>query len=70
MTKLTAIPQEDLMALASENTMRELRDNELDLVSGGGEAVTFTFTITNSSPYQNSLPYRGEVNVAVGDISG
>jgi hypothetical protein len=32
-----------------KRTVRELQNDELDCVSGGGEAVTFTLTVTNTS---------------------
>jgi len=36
-------------------TMRALQDDELDVVRGAGQAVTFTYTITNSPSFRGGV---------------
>ena len=44
-------------------TMRELQDDELDCVSGGGEAVTFTFTVTNTPSFRGSVASNETITI-------
>ena len=43
--------------------MRELKDDDLDVVRGAGDTVTFTYTITNSPSFRGGVGSNETITV-------